>query len=91
MSAPSECGGALILSEEESQCGSYCDLRPNLRSAPIGNRKKWWTLFKRQAFENRKYTYTSNMKSKTFSVLILQKQDREITKIILFNLILENI
>ena len=49
MSAPPECGGALILSEEESQCGSYCDLSPNLRSARIGNRKKWWTFFKRQA------------------------------------------
>ena len=49
MSAPPECGGALILSEEESQCGSYCDLGPNLRSAPVRNRKKWWTHFKRQA------------------------------------------
>ena len=49
MSAPSGCGGVLILSEEESQCGSHCNLRRNLRSTSIDNRKKWWTLFKRQA------------------------------------------
>ena len=43
-SAPPECKGSLILSEEESQCGSKCD-------SPIGNRKKWWTYFTRQAYE----------------------------------------
>ena len=45
-SAPPECKGALIFSEEESQCGSKCDLIPQFR-----NSKKWWTYFTRQAFE----------------------------------------
>ena len=49
-SAPPECQGALILSEEESQCGSKCNLAFKSRSS-IRNRKKWWTYFTRQAFE----------------------------------------
>ena len=50
-SAPPGCAGALILSEEESQCGSKCDLFPQFRSSSLGNTKKWWTYFTRPAFE----------------------------------------
>ena len=49
-SAPPGCKGALIFSEEESQCGSKCDLNPRLRSSSNENRKKWWTYFDRQAY-----------------------------------------
>ena len=49
-SAPPGCKGALIFSEEESQCGSKCNLAPQLRSSSNGKRKKWWTLFTRQAY-----------------------------------------
>ena len=52
-SAPPGCAGALILSEEESQCGSKCDLVPQFRSSSLRNSKKWWTYFTRQAFEYR--------------------------------------
>ena len=48
-SAPAECKGALILSEEESQCGSKCTLASQQSSSLIGNRKQWWTYFTRQA------------------------------------------
>ena len=44
--------GALILSDEESQCGSKCCFGSNQRSSQNENRKKWWTLFTRQALEN---------------------------------------
>ena len=38
-SAPSECKGILVLSEEESQCGSKC-FRSNERSTSNENRQK---------------------------------------------------
>ena len=50
-SAPSECKGALIVPEEESQCGSKCNSGLNLRSKAIEKKNKWWTLFTRQALE----------------------------------------
>ena len=51
-SAPSECKGVLILSKEESQCGSKCYVGPNERSTSNENRQKWWTLYTRRAPEN---------------------------------------
>ena len=61
-SAPPGCKGALIFSEEESQCGSKCNLNLNSGSS-IRNRKKWWTYFTRQAFENLYYTASIGISS----------------------------
>ena len=44
--APSECRDVLILSEEESQCGSKCKEDTNEKLARSSQkRQKWWTLW----------------------------------------------
>lgn len=48
-SVPSDCEGVLIVSANESKCGSKCNL--SQLSSRTKSRTKWWTLFTSQASE----------------------------------------